>query len=183
MTAYLNDHDYVCDGLEVNILNKINAITKRGIVALEKKTKKNRKLWFQARRTRITASIAHDVIRTCRSKRFATSFLVNHFLNKPIHSKAIKWGITNEDTALKKYISVMGGKFSKCGTIIDEARNYLSATPDAIDDEKEKIIEIKCPYSVKDGKPESVDYLSSGRLTQSHKYYTQVQIQMNPFLF
>lgn len=78
-----------------------------------------------------------------------------------------------------KYISIMGGKFSKCGIIIDESRNYLSVTPDAISDEQETIVEIKCPYSVKDGKPESVDYLSCGRLQTSHKYYTQVQVQMH----
>lgn len=91
----------------------------------------------------------------------------------------MKWGITNEDTAFKKYVSVMGGKFSKCGTIIDEVRNYLSATPDVISDEKEKIVEIKCPYSVKDDKPDSVNYLSSGRLEKTHRYYTQVKIQMH----
>lgn len=179
MNAYLNDHNYCKNTLEEIILNRMNAVTIRDIVNLEKKTRKNKKLWFQLRRTRITASIAHDVVRTCRSKRFATSFLSNHILCRPIRSKAIQWGITQEETALKKYISVMGGKFSKCGTIIDERRNYLSATPDAICDEKEKIIEIKCHFSVKDDKPESVDYLSSGRLKTSHKYYTQVQIQMH----
>lgn len=179
MTAYLNDHNYCKDNLEVIILNRMNAVRKTDIAKIEKKTRSNKKLWFKLRRTRITASIVHDVVRTCRSKRYVTSFLLNHILGKPIHAKAIKWGITHEETALKKYMSVMGGKFSKCGTMIDETRNYLSGTPDAISDEKDIIIEIKCPYSVKDGEPESVEYLSSGRLKTSHRYYTQMQIQMH----
>lgn len=70
-------------------------------------------------------------------------------------------------------------KFSKCGTTIDRVRNYISATPDAINDANDKIVEIKCPFSVREGKPETVEYLKSGKLKTTHKYYTQIQFQMH----
>lgn len=101
-----------------------------------------------------------------------------HFLNKPVRSKAIKWGLTNEATSLKKYCSLMGKDFYKCGTTIDKQRNHISATPDAVNLTGDTIVEIKCPFSAKDGKPEEVGYLKDGRLKSTHKYYTQVQMQM-----
>lgn len=179
MTAYLHDHQYCYESLETIILNRMNAVSTSDIRKFEKKTRKNIKLWHQLRKTRITASIVHDVIRTCHSKRFSTSFLTRHFLNKPITTRAIKWGLTNESTALKEYCKVMGGNFTKCGTIIDRNRSYISATPDAVNDQNDRIVEIKCPFSVKYEKPQNVKYLSSGHLKTTHRYYTQVQIQMH----
>lgn len=179
MIAYLNDHDYCKENLETILLNRMNNVKLCDIPKLEKKSRTNKKLWHQLRKTRITASIAHDVVRTCRSKRFATSFLTNHFLEKPIFSKAIKWGLANEDNALKMYCGLMGENFSKCGTTIDTDRNYISATPDGISKAKDRIVEIKCPYSVRHERPETVEYLSSGKLKTTHRYYTQMQIQMH----
>lgn len=161
------------------LLNQINSVTAAQTTQFEKKTRKSTKLWFQLRRSRITASIAHDVVRTCRSKRYATGFLKQHFLNKPIRSKALKWGITNEATALKKYCSVMGNDFYKCGIMIDKDRNYLSASTDAVNSTRDIIVEIKCPYSVRNGQPETVEYLANGYLKSTHRYYTQMQIQMH----
>lgn len=179
MSGYLNDHDYVKENLQTILLNKINNVKPTDIPKFEKKTKKNKRLWYQLRKTRITASMAHDVIRTCHSKRLATSFLNRHFLNKPMLTKAMKWGIANEETALKAYCDMMGEKFSKCGLYIDPDRNYIAATPDGINESKDTILEIKCPYSVRHGQPYEVDYLSSGKLKTSHRYYTQMQIQMH----
>lgn len=179
MTAYLNDHQYCSDSLQTIMLNRINTVSTSDIRRLEKKTRKNIKLWHQLRRTRITASITHDITRTCRSTRFSTNFLAKHFLNKPIKTKAVKWGLTQEAAALKEYCKEMGGNFTKCGTWIDRYRCYISATPDAVNDERDRIVEIKCPFSVKDEKPQKVKYLSSGHLKTTHRYYTQVQMQMH----
>lgn len=179
MTAYLSDHQYCKQSLETIILNRMNAVSAKEIRKFERKTRKDNKLWHRLRRTRITASIAHDVIRTCRSKRFSTSFLQRHFINEPINTKAVKWGLTHESTALKEYCKIVSGNFSKCGTMIDHNRCYISATPDAVDSKRETIVEIKCPYSVKDDKPQKVKYLSTGQLRTNHRYYTQVQMQMH----
>lgn len=73
----------------------------------------------------------------------------------------------------------MGNHFYKCGTIIDKQRHYVSATPDAIDLTNDTIVEIKCPFSVRDKRPEEVEYLKDGRLKATHRYYTQMQIQMH----
>lgn len=179
MGAYLNDHDYCKENIAAKLLNERNTVTTAQILQFEKKTRKNSKLWFQLRKTRITASIAHDVIRTCRTKRYATAFIKQHFLSKPIRSKALKWGITNEATALKAYCRVVNDDFYKCGIIIDKKRNYLSASPDAVNRKHDTIVEIKCPYSVRNDRPETAEYLQTGNLKVTHKYYTQMQIQMH----
>lgn len=83
MIGYLRDHDYCKERIATILLNKINAVKLSQILKLEKKSRLNKRLWHELRKARITASIAHDVVRTCRSKRFVTSFLTNHFLNKP----------------------------------------------------------------------------------------------------
>lgn len=183
MTSYLHDHNYCLESLETILLNRMNKVKLSDIPKLEKKTRKNRRLWHRLRRTRVTASIAHDIIRTLRSKRLltpiSTSFLNNHFRDKPVLTKAMQWGITNEDTALKAYSDLFGDNYSKIGLVIDQHRHYISATPDAISDSRETLVEIKCPYSVRHTSPESVEYLKSGRLKTNHRYFTQMQIQMH----
>lgn len=166
MTAYLHDHFYCTDSLEFILLSRMNSVKLSDIPKLEKKTRKDCRLWRRLRKTRITASVVHDVIRTCRSRRLATplatGFLDNHFREKPFLSKAMKWGIVNEQNALKAYCNLMGRQFSKCDVIIDQERHYLSATPDAISDKKDVIVKIK--YSVRHDVPQSAQYLQSGML-------------------
>lgn len=165
------------------MLDRLNAVKLSDIKKIEKRTSKSTrkgiKLWYQYRKTRITASIAHDIIRTCRTKRFATSFLKRHVNQMPIRSKAIQWGISHESVALQKYCDLVGEKFTKCGTFIDSEIHYISATPDGVSPCGSIIVEIKCPYSVRFDKPESVDYLQGGKLKRSHKYYCQIQMQMH----
>ena len=40
------------------------------------------------------------------------------------------------------------------------------------------ILEIKCPYSVRDGVPKDVYFLKENKLARQHQYYYQVQGQM-----
>lgn len=180
--AYLNDHQYCKANLETIMLDQMNNVKHPEIIKIERRTRKNKKLWHYVRKTRITASIAKNVISTCRTKRFATSFLKNHIRCVELRSKAIVWGLSHEHCALKDYCALLGcdpATFLKCGTLIDEERKYISATPDAIEKDKRVIVEIKCPYSVRNEQPEKVSYLAGGKLHRNHAYYVQVQLQMH----
>lgn len=102
---------------------------------------------------------------------------------------AIKWGIEHEEEAreaynLKMSSSHAGFECSLAGLVINPLYPYLGASPDVFSHCNccgDGITEIKCPFSVKDGKPEDLkgekNIIFVG-LVQSHKYYTQVQGQL-----
>lgn len=129
MATYLHDHTYCSESLEAILLARMNSVTLSDIRRLEKKTRKNNILWGRLRKTRITTSIAHDIIRTCRSRRLVTPLATSF---------------------LKEYSNITGGNFSKCGIVIDQNLNSLSATPDAspdaINDCNDVIVEIKSEW-------------------------------------
>ncbi|KAJ6649017.1 hypothetical protein Bhyg_04249 [Pseudolycoriella hygida] len=180
--AYLNDHKYCQKPLETIMLGRMNEVNQTERRLIERRTRNNKKLWHNTRKTRITASIAKNIVSTCRTKNLATSFLVNHIRGVQLRTKAIKWGLTHEHCALEdccRLFQCNSDNFLKCGIIIDEERTYISATPDAIEKGRRLIVEIKCPFSVRDNRPEEVDYLKEGKLKRNHAYYVQVQIQMH----
>lgn len=109
---------------------------------IERMTRRPNKLWLKTRHTRITASIADKVVRTCRTGNYATGFLRQHILCSRIRSAAIEWGIKNEDVALRQYNKIMGETFSKCGIFIDSKLNLLSATPDGVNDSESNKVSI-----------------------------------------
>lgn len=182
LVAYFHVHQYCKQRLEICVLNKTNKVSPADRLKIERETRKNNTLWRKTRKTRITASIAHYVVRTCRTQgrtgKFDTSFLKQHILNLKIRSKAIDWGVKNEEAALREYSNKVGEKFSKCGIFVDSSLSCLSATPDGINESRSVIVEIKCPYSVRFKKPEATSFLQNNSLKKNHMYYTQVQIQM-----
>jgi len=100
---------------------------------------------------------------------------------------AIRWG--NKDVA--QYINEMSQAHidftcTVPGLIINSSYPYLGASPDGLINCKccgEGLLEIKCLFSIKHHparQPEKVTFLlASGKLKWSHKYYTQVQGQLN----
>ena len=55
----------------------------------------------------------------------------------------------------------------------------MAASPDGIIEDGTKVIEIKCPYSIRNDKNlDNLKYIKNGILTKSHKYYLQCQLQM-----
>lgn len=161
------------------MLKSMNKVSYADRIKIERKSRKSQKYWHNVRRTRITASIAHNVVRTCRRGKNVTGFLKNHMLSRNIRSEALSQGIKNEEAALREYSKIVGEKFYKCGIFIDSELNYLSATPDAINEFKTVIVEIKCPFKHRLEKPESAGYLENNKLKKNHMYYTQVQLQMH----
>ena len=68
-----------------------------------------------------------------------------------------------------------------CGLVISEQYNFIAATPDAVMSCNccgSGIVEIKCPFVMKDNDPDEAQFLENGSLETSHQYYYQVQTQL-----
>ena len=74
------------------------------------------------------------------------------------HIPAVKWGIIKEDTARQAYIEEMmllhqGFSCTKAGLVINPLYPHLGASSDGFVSCsccRDGLVEIKCPYSVKD---------------------------------
>lgn len=64
LNAYALDHDYFNEPLSLSYVSRINVMSKKEIVLIEKKTRSqfHSKLWHKARKSRITASIAKSMV-------------------------------------------------------------------------------------------------------------------------
>ena len=150
--------------------------------------------WFNHRRGRITASKFGLVFHTSLSS--PAQSLVDSIL-KPatkIHSPALEWGVTNEPCAREKYKKISqvhhtSFKVDASGLVVNPAYPFLGASPDGnvcCSCCGEGLLEIKCPYSIRDRDPATVTggdfYLkvTEGclQLSRKHNYYFQVQGQL-----
>ena len=160
-------------------------------------------LWHQARKGRLTASNHHTIYTKMNSVVKATGLIkpkttplvaATIFGKKPLNNDATKWGIQNEEKALKAYYANElphhnDLKVTACGLFLLKNCPYIAASPDGLVTCKchnSKLIEIKCPYSIRnktiaDGYKQC-DFLKTIddkiQLNKNHKYYTQVISQM-----
>ena len=143
-------------------------------------------LWHQLRRIRITASGFKEFTKN-QSGAIKKLWNVNMDLS---HIPAIKYGIESEPLALAAFAKDHG-EVQRCGLFINKTYPMFGASPDGI--VGSHLIEIKCPFILKDAEPTDLNGLTkqqkqtffcelSGsndlRLKRSHKYYSQVQAQM-----
>ena len=130
--------------------------------------------WFQERKNRITASVAHKIWRA-RSKETRK----NYFFQAPMDLPSLSYGRSAEERAKKVFQEKYSCSLYDCGLVISEEKPWLSATPDGLFEEEGKIylLEVKSPFSCKD-KEISVRYVKDGLLKSSHEYYTQIQCQL-----
>lgn len=153
------------------------------------------KLWLRYRAGRITASKFEDVISTnadMPSQSLITSMCYPDAYR--FSNDAIRWGTTHESDAIELYRKQEGClhknlSITNCGLYIDTERPYLGASPDAIvhcDCCGHGVIEVKCPYTFKDGIPEELPddcFLQREggkyKLKHKHAYYYQVQMQLS----
>lgn len=178
--AFFNDHNvYDKNSTQLYGLNEINKVSKKDIRQIEAKTRLHNKLWLETRSSRLSASICGNVLRTVNTGNFASGFLKSHILQVDIKSEAIRWGLVNESVAITEYEEFFGDKVEKCGLFIDTIHNWLAATPDGLIRHQNKIIEVKCPYSLRNDLPLNAIFLDKDGLNKRHSYYAQVQIQMH----
>ena len=154
--------------------------------AVERKTRRQSSCvrWREERHLRLTASnFGRVVLRKSNFPKLAEEILFSS-ISGAIPS--IKWGRVHESDAFAQYLeNHTSNNLRKAGFYIDE-QSYLGASPDGVVEMSEglKVIEIKCPYSVKDitveeacTKREFYCTLENGQLhlNRSHVYYYQVQ--------
>jgi hypothetical protein len=114
--------------------------------------------------------IAGDIVRTVRAGNYGRGYAQRQVVGKKIvRCDAIDWGKKHEPTALAAYSALTGADIRPCGIYIDSDENFFGGSPDGISTDGLTLIEIKCPYSVRDNNPSAVGYLSGNMLNKQHK--------------
>ena len=128
--------------------------------------------WFLQRKTRISASRAHKILRGCKIET-----RLNYFLESPPVMSAMQYGLDTEKKAKERYTEISNNLVESCGVIIKPNQPWLCATPDGILSDGKTTLEIKCPKTC-ENKAINVDYIKNCSLVRNHSHYTQVQLQM-----
>lgn len=160
--------------------------------------------WYKQRMGSVTSSVFGEVRRFMDGHKISASRLIksciglqNKNLSVPPKPKkaALKWGVANEATARVQYEKEMKIRYpnfevTTSGLVVHPKYAFLRASPDGIAEcapNHKKLIEIKCPYSVRlmcphqAIKENKLDYIGSNTaggyfLKQNHRgYYEQVQ--------
>ena len=145
--------------------------------------------WFVQRAGRITASVMKHVCVTDPGN--PSQSLIQRIFYPEINnfsSKVTKWGCEHETSARSAYANIMKNVYSgfvckESGLIISITYPFIGASPDGnIQCEcctGIGVLEVKCPYCVRDVEPSSVPYIQDdGNLLKTYMYYYQVQTQL-----
>lgn len=117
-------------------------------------------VWFDWRKNRITASVAHSIAHSRfankKSKTPPPSYLAAVTGDRRrVQTRAMTWGINMETKAVQRYqrmkSAILGRPVSveDCGLFIDALRPWLAASPDGVvtDSSADRwLLEVKCPY-------------------------------------
>ena len=139
-------------------------------------------LWHEIRAFRITGTSFKDYANH-PEKMAAALWATKRDLS---HLKSIKWGKEKEDVARKDYEEKTGMKVTCCGIFVSRKCPVFAASPDGIVlcPNGRILIEIKCPFSLKDNDLSAPQNLkcafldSSLSLKKSHQYFYQIQLGM-----
>ena len=180
-------------------LNRIFPETLEACQDIEEKTvgQDKNEHWFEERKNRITSSQAHKVF--VRKRNFE-SLVVNlrQKTNMPkFIQEALNHGKKYEKVAMQKFHDLMVYRFQKpvlirsTGLVVQPYLFWVGASPDGLllEDSGPALIEIKCPYSKRNMKPNEIVKdekfyvgLKNGKpfLKESHSfgYFTQIQIAL-----
>ncbi|KAH6933202.1 hypothetical protein HPB50_013442 [Hyalomma asiaticum] len=135
-------------------------------------------LWQQARLNRLTASCFGRVIKRLN---WTEKGLYNLTESKDLSRvRAIQYGLRNENVAADRYCSVMKShghnvSLRYCGLFVNPTCPWLGASPDRLIYDPEEasygVLEVKCPYSLKDSTPEVAKAQSVGHAIK--KFHTK----------
>lgn len=204
---HFNYNDYTLDSQEIIILHEkviqfVSNLKEQCTVAYEKSdlstehcwhiagTQEQSKCekWFMEKTFRVTASNITDIVAN-PSKKCAELWKKSKMNLSCI--PAISWGKNHENEATLAYEKKSANSVKKCGLFVSKKYPFLGATPDGILSDT-GILEIKCPFLLRNVEPWDLSVLDSAQkrtffcskntncisLKRSHKYYTQVQMQM-----
>ena len=143
--------------------------------------------WFKQRAGRITASKMKAVCATDPShpsQSLLSQICYPHL--KKFTTPATTWGCEHEAVARLAYIEMMkpmhtNFQYRNSGFVVSTEYPYIGASPDGVvqcDCCGCGVLEIKCPYCVRESTPDEAPYLNNGKLSEKHEYYYQVQTQL-----
>ena len=121
-------------------------------------------VWFAHRKGRVTASNFHSVCHTSTTN--PSESLIQRLLQEryTVKSAAIQWSIQHEPAARKQYLELTSKNhsdfsFKLAGLFVNPSYPYLGASPDGLVSCTccgEGVIEIKCPYGIRELDPVSI---------------------------
>ena len=155
--------------------------------------------WHEVRTGRITASTAHDVLHT--NFNYPAPSIIKAICKKSFirntNVPSLKWGIDHENDAIEdKTLQYTDEhpcfEIVSCGIRLSEKFPFLVASPDGIFScschSIKRLLEVKCPFTKKDTR--SIQEAASDKsffidselqLKRTHKYFTQIQMQIYIF--
>ena len=164
-------------------------ITEEEVAIVEAATRNQAKstAWFNQRAGRITASVMKSVCATDPGNP-AQSVIqrICYPDENKIFSHATKWGCEHESLAKTAYTNIMkashkGFICKDSGLVVSATHPFIAASPDgSIHCEccGPGVLEIKCPYCVRNDEPSNAPYLINGKLSKNHMYFYQIQTQI-----
>lgn len=190
MHGIVNDHNYCDTDYETDCLRNlgVHELTEKGRDDIERSTRgqaSNAK-WAAERTKRLHSS---NFGRICKmtERTDARNFAEQLTQHSKLSTKPIQHGKRYEPEAVRLFSQCQKKEVSDCGIFVSADHPFLAASPDGVIKESDgemAVLEVKCPYSVKDKliSAETVPYLvetkSSLTLKENHDYYYQVQGQM-----
>ena len=127
-------------------------------LALSTAKQANSKIWHQERLVRVTATLAKAIAFRCGNDYTA---IIRRTLASPCYpTAAMRYGIKHEADARKGYQAHMPSigeevEITDSGFVVNADHSWLGASPDgvvAVDGVAQRLLEIKCPYQLKDRK-------------------------------
>lgn len=148
-------------------------------------------LWMELRKWRITGS---------NFKMFASnnvSTVAKSVWRKEVlpDVRALKWGRDHESVAREAYEATTCENIYETGIFLSKKNPVFGFSPDALIG-NEGLLEIKCPFSLRETKFEELSHLPTLKksalsftfdehsvyLKETHQYYYQVQVQLGMFV-
>lgn len=131
--------------------------------------------WFEARKKRVTGSVAGAILGLCKWRTPADVMraMVRDALGAErefVGNIATEYGQNNEQNALDDFELETGLSVDDVGFVIHPEIDWMGASPDGLVND-DAVLEIKCPYFKRDG-GEFLSYID-----QPH-YYAQMQLEM-----
>lgn len=165
--------------IKVKVNDELEFLT-RGQAACER--------WRYERSKRLPSTLFKDV--ASRKTTTLCANLVKRIIYRDnVSTKAIEYGKSHEQKAVKRYEEITGVQVQHCGLFIDPSKPFLCTSPDGLVGE-DGLLEVKCPFSVKDASSLIEAFTEKNKigfkvvdgklsLPTNHKYYFQIQGQLS----
>ncbi|XP_065916067.1 uncharacterized protein [Dysidea avara] len=172
----------VCDEVTLTITEE-----EANVIETHTRNQARNTAWFMQRAGRITASKMKSVCGTDVSN--PAQSLISSICYPQLHkftTRATTWGCEHEAIARISFIDMAkplhtNFEYRDSGLVIHRDHPYIGASPDGIVQCSccgYGVLEIKCPYCIREQDPNQASCLEDGKLSKKHPYYYQIQTQL-----